>query len=128
LLAQALMAGGAVIAFLPSILGGSAQTFAVGSVALAAGLGLHLLMVLGEFSMPHTTDNARHAAHLITHGPFQLLFWGVAVLLGGLIPALLLALGWGNVVLVGAAGLCALIGLLAFEWCFVMAGQSVPNS
>jgi hypothetical protein len=29
---------------------------------------------------------------------------------------------------VGSAGLLALAGLLIFEWCFVMAGQSVPNS
>ena len=26
------------------------------------------------------------------------------------------------------AGVLALAGLLIFEWCFVMAGQSVPNS
>jgi len=26
------------------------------------------------------------------------------------------------------AGIFALVGLLIFEWCFVMAGQSVPNS
>jgi len=26
------------------------------------------------------------------------------------------------------SGLLALGGLLAFEWCFVMAGQQVPNS
>jgi hypothetical protein len=28
----------------------------------------------------------------------------------------------------GVAGVLALMGLLIFEWCFVMAGQSVPNS
>jgi hypothetical protein len=26
------------------------------------------------------------------------------------------------------ASVLALVGLLVFEWCFVMAGQSVPNS
>jgi hypothetical protein len=29
---------------------------------------------------------------------------------------------------VAVAGVMALAGLLIFEWCFVMAGQSVPNS
>ena len=29
---------------------------------------------------------------------------------------------------IGLASLLALVGLLIFEWCFVMAGQSVPNS
>jgi hypothetical protein len=29
---------------------------------------------------------------------------------------------------VAFAGVLAMAGLLIFEWCFVMAGQSVPNS
>jgi hypothetical protein len=28
----------------------------------------------------------------------------------------------------GLASVLTLVGLLIFEWCFVMAGQSVPNS
>lgn len=128
LLAQAVMAGGAGLALIPAALGGSAQSLGVASLALAAGLGLHLIMILGEFAMPHTTDNARHAAHLITHGPFRALFWGVAVILGGLLPVSLLIFGWGSATLLSLASILALLGLLAFEWCFVMAGQSVPNS
>jgi hypothetical protein len=34
----------------------------------------------------------------------------------------------GDTLSAALAGLLALGGLLAFEWCFVMAGQSVPNS
>jgi hypothetical protein len=78
---------------------------------------------MGEFAMPHATDNARYAARLITHGPYRRPFWLGAVLVGGLLPALLLALGAPEI-----AGLLALAGLLIFEWCFIMAGQSVPNS
>jgi hypothetical protein len=33
-----------------------------------------------------------------------------------------------NAITEGLAALLALGGLLIFEWCFVMAGQSVPNS
>jgi hypothetical protein len=33
-----------------------------------------------------------------------------------------------NRVVVALAGALAMAGLLIFEWCFVMAGQSVPNS
>jgi hypothetical protein len=29
---------------------------------------------------------------------------------------------------VALAGLLVLVGLLAYEWCFVMAGQGAPNS
>jgi hypothetical protein len=84
---------------------------------------LHLLIVLAEFVRPHATDNARYAARLITHGPYRMPFWLGAVIVGGLLPALLLALDAP-----GIAGLFALAGLLIYEWCFIMAGQSVPNS
>jgi hypothetical protein len=43
--------------------------------------------------------------------------------IGGFLPAMLLAVDASR-----AAGLLALAGLLIFEWCFIMAGQSVPNS
>jgi len=33
-----------------------------------------------------------------------------------------------NRIVAGVASVLALAGLLIFEWCFVMAGQSVPNS
>jgi hypothetical protein len=84
-------------------------------------------MVLGEVSIPHTTDNSRYAARLITHGPFSNPFWAGAVTLGGILPALLLLISASPLV-VGLASVLALGGVLIFEWCFVMAGQSVPNS
>jgi Ni/Fe-hydrogenase subunit HybB-like protein len=85
-------------------------------------------MLLGEVAIPHTTDNARYAARLMTHGPFSSAFWGGAVTLGGILPVLILLIASSNRLLVGLSGLLALAGLLVFEWCFVMAGQSVPNS
>jgi len=68
---------------------------------------------------------------LMTHGPFRFHLWVGAIALGGLLPLWILAFGpfgpysTGNA---GIAGLFALVGLLIYEWCFVMAGQSVPNS
>ncbi len=78
--------------------------------------------------MPHTTDNARYGARLMTHGPFARAFWGGAVVLGGVVPLLLLLIGGHGRLVAGVASVLALAGLLIFEWCFVMAGQSVPNS
>ena len=89
---------------------------------------LHLLMLLGEVAMPHTTDNSRYAARLITHGPFSRAFWGGAVLCGGVFPIVMLLLAGSNRAAAALAAALALAGLLIFEWCFVMAGQSVPNS
>jgi Fe-S-cluster-containing dehydrogenase component/formate-dependent nitrite reductase membrane component NrfD len=128
LIVQALMCGAAVLALLPSSLGGSPQTLAVAKIALVFSLILHLLMVAAEFMMPHSTDNSAYAARLITHGPFKTWFWGGALTLGGLVPLALLGLAPARFPDVGSAGLLALAGLLIFEWCFVMAGQSVPNS
>jgi Ni/Fe-hydrogenase subunit HybB-like protein len=86
-----------------------------------------LLIVAAEFMMPHATDNSAYAARLITHGPFRNWFWGGTVVLGGVLPLLLLWLAPSDFY-AAFAGVLALAGLLIFEWCFVMAGQSVPNS
>jgi len=128
LVVQALLASAAVLLLLPAASGSSAhtQTLAVG--VLATCLILHLLMVLGEIAVPHSTDNAGYAVWLIMHGPYRRLFWAGAVAIGGVLPLLLLLAGAANAAVAGLSGLLALGGLLAFEWCFVMAGQRVPNS
>jgi Fe-S-cluster-containing dehydrogenase component/formate-dependent nitrite reductase membrane component NrfD len=125
LVVQALMCGAAVLALLPQSLGGSAQAMEVAKVALACSLVGHLLIVAAEFLMPHATDNSAYAARLITHGPFKQWFWAGAIVFGGVLPLCLVWLGARGV---QASAVLALLGLLAFEWCFVMAGQSVPNS
>ena len=127
LIVQALLCGSATLTLLPGGFGGTPEATSFAAHTLVICLGLHLLMLLGEVAVPHSTDNANYAARLITRGPFRLAFWGGAVLLGGILPVLLLLLA-SNRLLVGFAGVLALAGLLIFEWCFVMAGQSVPNS
>jgi Fe-S-cluster-containing dehydrogenase component/formate-dependent nitrite reductase membrane component NrfD len=128
LVVQALMCGAAVLALLPEAVGGSEAAQSAAKIALGASLILHLLIVAAEFLMPHTTDNAAYAARLITHGPFKNWFWAGAVVLGGILPLFLLWLGQAGSKAVDVAAILALLGLLSFEWCFVMAGQSVPNS
>jgi len=128
LIIQALLCGSALLALLPETLGGTPQGKSFASLALFITQSLHLLMVLGEVAMPHTTDNSRYAAHLMTHGRFSGAFWGGAIVLGGILPLILLLVSRANLIAVDIAGVLALIGLLIFEWCFVMAGQSVPNS
>jgi hypothetical protein len=132
LVVQAFLCGAAVLALLPDSIGGSAQALSVAISTLIISLVLHLLMLLGEVAMPHTTDNARYGARLMTHGPFSRAFWGGAVVLGGIAPVLILLAGhiFGipDRFAAGVASVLALTGLLIFEWCFVMAGQSVPNS
>jgi Fe-S-cluster-containing dehydrogenase component/formate-dependent nitrite reductase membrane component NrfD len=126
LIVQALMCGAAVLALLPASLAGSAQTQEVAKVALATTLMSHLLIVAAEFMMPHSTANSAYAARLITHGPFKVWFWAGSIVAGGILPLclLLVPLNFSQSI----AAVLSLTGLLIFEWCFVMAGQSVPNS
>jgi Fe-S-cluster-containing dehydrogenase component/formate-dependent nitrite reductase membrane component NrfD len=128
LLVQGWSASAALLGLLAPLFGNSPATLQVAAGALAGGLALHVLTLATELLMPHATDSASYAAHLITQGPFRTLFWGGGVVLGVLAPAVLLALGWGQAAAVGAAGAMVLAGLLAYEWCFVMAAQGVPNS
>lgn len=128
LLAQCVLTSAAVLALLPDGLGITPELHRAAAFGLAFGLSVHGLIVLGELVIPHGTDSARRAAELITRGPLGAIFWGGAVGIGGVLPAVLLIVGWGASLAVGLAGASALVGLLAFEWCFVMAGQGVPNS
>jgi Fe-S-cluster-containing dehydrogenase component/formate-dependent nitrite reductase membrane component NrfD len=81
---------------------------------------LHLLMVLGELTLPHPTAHARTAAHELTSGRFATPFRaGIAL------SALALAAPLAPVVALVAA-VVALAGLLLFEHAYVQAGQSVP--
>jgi len=128
LLVQGWLASAAILAFVAPWFGDASRTLRVAAGALVGGLALHLFTMAAEFLMPHSTDTARYAAHLVIHGPFRVLFWGGAVLVGGCLPAVLLTVGWGDAGLVGLASLLVLVGMLAYQWCFVMAAQAVPNS
>jgi len=95
---------------------------------LAAGLLVHVLAALWEVVIPHGRVGARGAASLVTKGAFRITFWGGAGAVGCGVPAVLLGFSTTSPALVGLSGAAALVGLLAFEWCFVMAGQGVANS
>jgi len=125
---QALVSSAAVMALLPSSLGGGDQTRTIAVEGLAFFLILHLMIIAGEITMPHPTDNAIYAARLLTRGMCRDWFWIGAVGLGGLLPLLLLCLLPSNAVVASLSGVLVLAGLYAYEWCFVMAGQLVPNS
>jgi len=125
---QALLSSAAVLALLPASMGGGDPTRTIAVAGLGLFLLLHLLIVLGEVLIPHATDNATYAAYLMVRGPCRKWFWSGAVGLGGLVPLLLLWMAPSNLAVVALSGALTLAGLYAYEWCFVMAGQSVPNS
>jgi formate-dependent nitrite reductase membrane component NrfD len=128
LVARWVLASSAVLTLLPGSLGVTPRLRHVAVVGLALGLLAHGLMVLGELAMPHATDAARRAASIVTRGSLRDTFWIGAIGAGWLLPAALLAANRNSPLVVGIAGAGALAGLLAFEWCFVMAAQGVANS
>lgn len=128
LIVQSVLVSAAVLMFLPASLGASPRSQALAIIALSITLVLHLLMGVGEVAIPHSTASAEYAIWLMTRGPYKKLFWAGAVGAGGILPLLLLFASSVSTVAAGLSGVLALGGLLAFEWCFVMAGQRVPNS
>lgn len=127
LLVQAALAGSAFALLVAPWLdwGSSLVTLARWTFGISLGLDL-LIILLGEFGMPHASEVAARAAHRITHGPYRHHFWMGALLLGHLVPLGLL--GLGGVWLEALAALLALIGLYLYEHAFVMAPQEIPNS
>src|SRR5690606_30946719 len=115
LVVQALLAGAAVLAPVAAAYEPAALEPTLALLALACAT--HLLLVLGELTLTHTTAHAHAAARALVRGRFAGFFWVGAVLvaLGALAP-------W-----VGAwAAVPALAGLLAYEHAYVQAGQAVP--
>ncbi|HEY9787677.1 MAG TPA: NrfD/PsrC family molybdoenzyme membrane anchor subunit, partial [Candidatus Obscuribacterales bacterium] len=131
LLVQAVMAGAGATTLMCSLVGDNSETFLVSNLVLGASLLVHLGLILGgEVMIEHSSKAKERAVRLMTCGPYSHVFWGLGMVAGGLIPLALIV--WGLAFGLGvygpiAAGL-SLIGLLAYEHCFVLAGQSIRLS
>ena len=93
-------------------------------IAIGAALTDLFVLGVGEFGVPHASEIAARAARDITHGRYARTFWIGAILVGHLLPLSLLGLG----LLEPVAALLFIAGLYAYEHCFVMAPQDIPNS
>ena len=118
LLVQALMAGAA--ALLPIAAGLDARAVKPLLLTVAGASVLHLLMILGEVTLPHGTAHAHLATHEMVRGRFKTFFWA-----GIGLAAVACAAPWIGPLPAAAA---ALLGLGAFEHAYVQAGQAVPLS
>jgi Fe-S-cluster-containing dehydrogenase component/formate-dependent nitrite reductase membrane component NrfD len=86
-------------------------------ITLAVAAAIHVLVVVGEITLPHVTAHAHLATEQMVRGRFARFFWP-----GLLLVAACAAAPWIGV----AAAPLALTGLLAHEHAYVQAGQSVP--
>jgi Fe-S-cluster-containing hydrogenase component 2/formate-dependent nitrite reductase membrane component NrfD len=126
LVVQAAVSGAGALLAMHWVWPVEASVIAVVRPVFIAAVAVDLLLLVGEVWMPHASDTAARAAHEITQGRYRGRFWLAAIGLGHLVPlALVFVPGpWGA----GLAGLAAIAGLYAYEYCFVMAPQEVPNS
>ncbi|MPZ89427.1 MAG: ferredoxin, partial [Nitriliruptorales bacterium] len=112
---QAALAGAAALLLVAAVLEPSAVD--VLEIVLACCSALHLLLVMGELTLPHPTAHARLAAHELTGGRFRTLFWCGVALTALAVSAPLLGPG---------VAVLGLLGLLAHEHAYVQAAQQVP--
>ena len=98
---------------------------------LAGSLLLHVLILLFENVLsPSPTRHHELAVHTIRRGAYAPLFWGLAIAGGGILPLLAIVSTGASAptaVTIGAS-LLALAGGAAWEYIWVEAGQSMPNS
>ena len=124
---QAFMVGSGAILLLALFSDFPAEWVMLATVIFALSLIVDLFVtLLGEFGMSHASETAARAAHEISHGAYRRYFWYGSIVLGHVLPLLLLLLGWPPTA--ALAGLCAMVGLYAYEHAFVMAPQDIPNS
>ena len=132
LLVQAMLAGAVSLGLFAGILGAANTLMNFLTIVLLAALVTHVLLICIEVFGAHSNSHVATAAHYITGGPLRRIFWGIFLALGSLVPAILLLLALifpiAMPLLLAVAAITALVGLFAYEHCFVVAGQAVALS
>jgi formate-dependent nitrite reductase membrane component NrfD len=134
LLVQSVMAGAASLLVAGLLFDPGSGSVPIMGWILVASLAANLFItVAGEFGIPHASQVAAIAAHLITHGKYRNIY-RFSLAAGLILPLGLAALVLANPglpaaqLLLALAGALSIAGLFAYEWVFVMAPQDVPNN
>ena len=130
LLAQAVVEGAAALALAAIVMGTTAALPRI-TVALVAALALHLAFIVWEhLLMKSRTRHRELAVAAIRRGPFARLFWGGAIIGGGIVPLVMLLANVrsGSAPIAALGAILAIGGSFAWEYIWVEAGQSVPLS
>ncbi len=132
LIVQAFLAGAALLAIASLYFDSGRNLTDLFLRCLLGGLCVHGVLVVSEIALPHGSQDATGAVQYMVRGPLARLFWFGGVFLGVAIPIHFLAFHFADsngtsIFPVTASGL-SLIGLLAFEDCYVRAGQALPLS
>ncbi len=124
LLVQSLAAGAAALAPVAAVL--EPELVPVLLRILAGASALHLLLVLGEITLPHGTAHAKLAVWEMTSGRYKAYFRASAVLVTlAAVTAVAPSLGLLALPAIIPA-VAALLGLLCYEHAYIQGGQAVP--
>ena len=130
LIVQAFLAGSALLS-LGALYERSGAVLALLLRCVLAGLIAHGILVLIEMAFPRGGDGAG-AVHYLIHGPLAERFWFAAVFGGIAAPIYLLAYYFARADSGSAVPLLAavvsLLGVLAYDDCYMRAGQALPLS
>lgn len=132
LLQQAVLAGACVSIPAAALMGNLDIIADFARPTIVASLVLHLILTIGgEVMTEHSSKAKQRAVDVMVKGPYSKIFWWGNIVFGSAVPLILLlvtgfaAPSFSVDMLVAFLGL---FGLLAYEHCFVMAGQSVRLS
>ena len=132
LIVQAILAGAAGLGLLSWALSAGSTMYNLFTLVLLGAIALHVILVCIEVFGTHTNSHVAAAAHYMSQGGLKDTFWGPFFTVGSLVPIVMLCIALFIPVvqpaLLGLAGIIALVGLYAYEHCFVVAGQVVPLS
>jgi formate-dependent nitrite reductase membrane component NrfD len=132
LMLQAAAEGAAVMLLVAMFVDYDASTVRALGLTLAIASLAHLtILALEHLLVPSPTLNHELAVRAIRYGAYKREFWIGALALGGVAPVLIVSLAavvHFSLMLLVPAAVVALVGSLAWEYVWVEAGQSVPNS
>jgi Fe-S-cluster-containing dehydrogenase component/formate-dependent nitrite reductase membrane component NrfD len=132
LFVQAVLAGSAALGIFAWILNPGSTITRFLTIVLLIAIAAHLLLVLWEVFGSHANSHVVAAARYMSKGGLKDIFWSRFFAIGSLLPIVMLIIALfvpvAQPALLGVAGIFALVGLFAYEHCFVVAGQIVPLS
>ena len=126
MLVHSFMAGAAVFGILSLFLENGTDWLAFLKIVLMLGIGINLVTILFEMITTHPTEDAKRTVDMILHGRYKTKFWGGVILVGNIIPFALLMFGGGTSMILAAAGIVVLLGILFTEQIWVEAPQRIP--
>ncbi len=124
LVLRSAMMGSALLLLIVALVGGEAEI--ARGVYLVSSVASLFALLVGDLTVPHTSEVGARAANEIRRGRYRWHYWLGGAVAGHLIPMTLVFFG-GPPLLPIAVGL-ATGGLYSFEYAFVMAPQEIPNS